>query len=76
MGNKIFLPIDVLTAARDRIERTFDDFAHVYVAFSAGKDSSVLLNLALEIARERNRLPLDVMIVDLEAQYQIGRAHV
>lgn len=70
MSGKIFLDVDVMTAARQRINRVFDDFEHVYVAFSGGKDSSALLQLTIEIARERGRLPLDVMILDLEAQYQ------
>ena len=38
--------IDVLTAARQRIEATFDDFERVYLSFSAGKDSTVMLHLA------------------------------
>lgn len=59
-----------MTAAWQRVELVFDNFKHVYVAFSGGKDSGALLNLTLEIAREKGRLPLDVMIVDLEAQYQ------
>lgn len=70
MGNKRYLKTDVMSAARQRTEELFDNFRHVYVAFSGGKDSGTLLNLALEVARERGRLPLDVMIVDLEAQYQ------
>ena len=68
--SKTYLPIDVFTAAKQRMERAFDDFKHVYVAYSAGKDSGVMLHLALEVAREKGRLPLDVMILDLEAQYQ------
>ena len=70
MGSKTYLDIDVFTAARQRIETTFSDFKHVYVAFSPGKDSGALLHLALEVAREKDRLPLDVMILDIEAQYQ------
>ncbi len=68
--SKTYLPIDVYSAARQRMERVFDDFPHVYVAYSAGKDSGAMLHLALEVAREKGRLPLDVMILDLEAQYQ------
>lgn len=70
MSSKTFLPVDVETAARQRINKVFDDFDHVYVAFSAGKDSSALLHLTIEVAKERGRLPVDVMILDLEAQYQ------
>ena len=70
MLNKLYLDIDVYEAAKRRMETTFDDFKHVYLAFSAGKDSGAMLNLALDVARAKRRLPLDVMIVDLEAQYQ------
>ncbi len=70
MSTKTFLDTDVYNEARKRIETVFDDFQHVYVAFSGGKDSGVLLNLALEVARERGRLPLDAMLLDLEGQYQ------
>jgi predicted phosphoadenosine phosphosulfate sulfurtransferase len=69
-GSKHYLPIDVFTAAQQRVAQCFDDFENVVVAFSAGKDSSATLHLALAEARKRNRLPLDVMFVDLEAQYQ------
>lgn len=60
---------NVYDAAIERLHEVFDEFEHVYVSFSGGKDSGVLLNLAIEVARERDRLPLDVLLVDLEAQY-------
>lgn len=64
------LGIDVLTAAKHRIARVFDDFARVYVSFSGGKDSGVLLELAAREARRRGRR-LGVLFVDLEAQYRL-----
>jgi predicted phosphoadenosine phosphosulfate sulfurtransferase len=57
----------VYDLAIERIERCFDRFDHVAVSFSGGKDSTVCLNLALEVARRRNRLPLDVVHWDEEA---------
>lgn len=63
------LGIDVLTAAQRRIRRLLNDFPNLYVAFSGGKDSGVLLELAAVEARARGRR-LAVLIVDLEAQYQ------
>ncbi|MFV0487865.1 MAG: DUF3440 domain-containing protein [Vibrio fluvialis] len=44
-------------------------FPAFYLAFSGGKDSGVLLNLLIEEARAMDRLPVDVLIVDMEAQY-------
>lgn len=67
---KTFLDIDVLTAARQRLARIYRDFDRVYVSFSAGKDSGVLLNLAIEAAREAGKLPVHVLYIDLEAQYK------
>jgi predicted phosphoadenosine phosphosulfate sulfurtransferase len=63
------LGIDVLTAARQRVARIFDDFPNVYVSFSGGKDSGAALELGAVEARARGR-KLGVLIVDLEAQYQ------
>ena len=69
MGKR-YLGTDVLTAARQRIARVFDDFPEVYVSFSGGKDSSVLLDLAACEARARGRR-IGVLFVDLEAQYTL-----
>ena len=60
------VPDDVLTLARSRIRRAYDLCDRVAVSFSGGKDSTVVLNLALEAARERDRLPLDVFFWDEE----------
>lgn len=58
---------DVLALARERMRYVFDVHDHVSVAFSGGKDSTVVLNLAAEEAERRGRLPLDVVHVDEEA---------
>jgi 3'-phosphoadenosine 5'-phosphosulfate sulfotransferase (PAPS reductase)/FAD synthetase len=65
---KRYLDSDVLTAARERIAWTFDAFERVYLSYSGGKDSTVMLTLVAEEARRRNRR-IGVMFVDLEAQY-------
>ncbi|GAA0719565.1 DUF3440 domain-containing protein [Dactylosporangium roseum] len=64
------LGVDVLTAARQRIARVFDDFPRIYVSFSGGKDSGVMLELVADEARRRGRR-IGVLFVDLEAQYRL-----
>lgn len=66
--------IDVLTAARERISYMFDNFERIYLSFSAGKDSTVMLHLVCEEAKKRNR-KIGVMIIDLEGQYALTMAH-
>lgn len=72
---KEYLDIDVLTAAKKRISKVFDDFPKVYVSFSGGKDSSVMLHLVMEEAIKRNRR-VGVLLVDLEGMYKITIDHI
>ena len=65
----------VLEASRDRIREVFDNFERVYVAFSGGKDSSVMLHLVMEEAIQRSVRPA-VMYIDFEAQYRDTISHV
>jgi predicted phosphoadenosine phosphosulfate sulfurtransferase len=75
MGVKRYSDIDVLTASRRRIAEVFDHFERIYVAFSGGKDSSVMMHLVLEEAVRRRR-KVAVMFIDFEAQYSETIAHV
>ena len=59
--------VNVYNAALERFRYLFDNFDKVVVSFSGGKDSTVCLNLALQIAKEKNKLPLDVYFIDEEA---------
>lgn len=60
---------DVYTAARERIEYIFDEFEHICVSFSGGKDSGTVLNMCIDEARKRNR-KIGVLFIDLEAFYK------
>lgn len=73
-GRRRFLAADVLAAARQRIADTFDAVERVYVAFSGGKDSTVMLHLVMEQAIARGRR-VGVMFIDFEAQYADTIAH-
>ena len=64
---KQFTEQSVYDAALERFNILYDRFDKVVVSFSGGKDSTVCLNLALMVARERKRLPLDVYFWDEEA---------
>ena len=46
--------MNVYEAALRRINIIFDNFSYVYVSFSGGKDSGVLLELFAKVAKERN----------------------
>lgn len=66
---------DVLTAARQRIAYAFDHFERIYVSFSGGKDSTVMLHLVMEEAIKRQRR-VGILVIDLEAQYLLTIKHV
>ena len=74
MSKKI-LPYNVLEAAKERIKYTFDNFERIYVSFSGGKDSTVMLHLVMEEAIKRKQI-IGCMIVDLEGQYKLTIDHM
>lgn len=74
MGGKRYIGIDVLQAARQRISKAFDHTEKQYVAFSGGKDSSVLFHLVMEEAVKRG-VTVGIMYIDLEAQYTDTISH-
>ena len=72
---KRYLDTDVLTEAQARISWLFDRFERICVSFSGGKDSTVLMHLALAEARRRDRR-VGVLFIDWEAQLNLTIAHV
>ena len=60
---------DVYTAAKERIKYIFDEFEHICVSFSGGKDSGTVLNMCIDEARKRKR-KIGVLFIDLEAFYK------
>lgn len=67
---KVYLKNNVFDEALERIRYVFEEFDNnVLVSFSGGKDSTVTLELALIVARERNCLPLRVMWLDQESEW-------
>lgn len=72
---KILLGKNVLIAAQERIQFTFDNFKRIYVSFSGGKDSTVMLHLVMAEAIKRNQ-KIGVLFVDLEGQYKLTIEHI
>lgn len=72
---KIYLEKDVYQASVERINYLFDEYERIYISFSGGKDSTVMLHLILDEAIKRNR-KVGVMIVDLEGMYKLTIDHM
>ena len=67
---KYFEEKNVLEAARERVNYILDEFDTVAVSFSGGKDSTVIFHLVLDECEKRGRLPLPVVFIDQEAEWQ------
>lgn len=69
--DQIALDTDVYTLARERMEYVYDTYDTVIVSFSGGKDSTAVLNVALETVHSHPRfarhLPLKAVFFDEEA---------
>lgn len=67
--------MNVFEAAQKRINIIFDNFKYVYVSFSGGKDSGVLLELCAKVAKERG-MRFGIFHMDYEAQYAMTTDYV
>lgn len=67
---KKYLDKNVYEAAVERFDFIYTHFDKVCVSFSNGKDSGVLLNLAIEAAQRHNKLPVNALYIDMEALYK------
>lgn len=74
---KKYLNKNVCQASLDRIDFIFREFDNIYVSFSGGKDSGILLNLCIQYIRQHylNR-KIGVFHIDYEAQYQATTDYV
>lgn len=62
---------NVYEAANERIDFIFNNFKRIYLSFSGGKDSGVMLNLVLDYMRANNiTQKIGIMILDNEANYE------
>ena len=61
---------DVYEASLERIDFIFKHFKRIYVSFSGGKDSGVMINLVIDYMRSHNiTKKIGIMILDNEANY-------
>ncbi len=67
----IYKDQNVYDATQDRLKFIFDEFDNIYVSFSGGKDSGVLLNLVFDYMRRHNiTRKIGVYYMDYEGSYQ------
>lgn len=69
------LGYNVLDGAEARIRYAFDHFEKIYISFSGGKDSSVMMHLVMAEAIRRGR-KVGILVIDLEAQYKLTIEHI
>lgn len=68
--------MNVYEAALGRIRWLFDEFdGNVHVSISGGKDSTVVMELAAQVARERGQV-LQVYFLDQEAEWQATHDYI
>jgi predicted phosphoadenosine phosphosulfate sulfurtransferase len=69
---KHYKELNVLDAARLRVQYLYDNFEHeeIWLSFSGGKDSTVCFYLLVEAAINNGAKKINVLIIDLEAHYK------
>ena len=66
------VPKNVYELAQERLRIVFNEFDNVYLSFSGGKDSGVLLSLCIDYIRRNNlKIKLGVFHMDYEIQYKM-----
>lgn len=65
--------VNVYDAAVERFDFIFKEFPRIYLSFSGGKDSGVMLNMALQYMRANGiTKKIGLMILDNEANYELS----
>jgi len=72
-----YLHMNVYDAFLARMHFLFEEFDHIYVSFSGGKDSGLLLNLVLDYRNQHYpERAIGVFHQDFEAQYTVTTEYV
>ena len=68
---------NVFDALQDRLRLIFEDFENIFVSFSGGKDSGLLLNLVLDFQRKYYpERKIGLFHQDFEAQYTVTTEYI
>ncbi len=68
---RVYQEANCYDAAVERLDYIFENFERIYVSFSGGKDSGVLLNMVIDYVRKNNiDIKIGVQIMDNEANYE------
>jgi len=71
MSQRVYKDIDVYEASQERLDFVFNNFDRVYLSFSGGKDSGILLNLVLDYMKKHGvKKKIGIQILDNEANYE------
>ena len=74
---KEYMGQTVYDALQERLKFLFEEFEHIFVSFSGGKDSGLLLNLVLDFQRKQySEKKIGVFHQDFEAQYTVTTEYV
>jgi len=74
---KKYLSENVYSASCERLAYIFNNFEKIYISFSGGKDSGVMLNLVIDYMRKNKiKTKVGVLFIDLEGQYNVTIEYV
>lgn len=74
---KYYTDINVYDNLQRRLEFIFEEFENIYVSFSGGKDSGLLLNLVLDFQKKYYpNKRIGVFHQDFEAQYSVTTQYI
>ena len=74
---KKYKDINVYEATQKRLEFIFNEFDYIYLSFSGGKDSALLLNLVIDFMKRNNiTKKIGLFHRDMEAQYSLTSQYI
>ncbi len=74
---KQYVAQNVYDALQERLHFIFEEFNNIYLSFSGGKDSGLLLNLVLDYQKKYYpRKKIGLFHQDFEAQYTVTTEYI